>query len=87
MAYPPRAGLLAGRARSQLQVDLDAAQAAYIQLSSGAKTASLSYSQGDGSRSVTYTQANIADLSALIITLQSALKIAGAQRRPVRFNF
>jgi hypothetical protein len=66
---------------------LAAAQQAYIDLSTGAKGVSYSYSQGDGARAVTYTQANIADLTALIQSLQSQLKVPGSGRRPVRFKF
>ena len=85
--YLPRVGLLAGRSTVKLQADLDAAQQAYIDLSSGAKGSSYSYTQGDGARAVTYTQANVADLAALIMTLQVALKIPGAGRRAVGFRF
>lgn len=87
MRYLPRVGLMAGRATSQLQTDLANAQQAYIDLSTGVNGNSYTYAQGDGTRSVTYTQTNIADLAALIITLQTALGITGAGRRPVRFNF
>jgi len=83
----PRVGLLAGRATSQLQLDLNAAQQAYIDLSTGSKGESYTYTQEDGTKSVTYTRANIQALSALIITLQCALKIPGAGRRAIRFNF
>lgn len=85
--YPPRVSLLGGRANAQLQADLAAAQQAYIDLSTGSKGSAYSYTQGDGARAVTYTQANIADLSALIMALQAALKVHGAGRRPVRFRF
>ena len=47
---------------------------------------SVSYSQGEGSRSVTYQQTNAAQLQALIRLLQASLGI-NAGRRPVRFNF
>lgn len=83
----PRASLLAGRSTSALQADLAAAQQAYIDLSTGAKGVTYSYSQGDGARAVTYSQANIADLAALIISLQFQLKVPGSGRRPVRFKF
>lgn len=86
-SYPPRATLLSGRPKVQLQADLAAAQQAYIDLSTGAKGASYSYTQGDGARAVTYTQANVADLAAAIMALQVALRVAGAGRRPARFRF
>lgn len=79
--------LLAGRSTVQLQADLAAAQQAYIDLSTGNKGESYSYSQGDGSKSVTYTRANLAQLVALIRDLQAQLGIIARARRPVRFNF
>ena len=87
MRYSPRVGLLAGRSTALLQADLAAAQQAYLDLSTGINGNAYSYTQGDGAKSVTYTQTNVEQLAALIITLQKALGIAGAGRRPVRFNF
>lgn len=45
-------------------------QTAYLDLTSGGKVQVASYAQGDGSRTVTYTQANIADLTQAILTVQ-----------------
>ena len=70
-----------------MQIDLANAQQAYLDISSGAKGESYSYTQGDGSKSVTYTRANIGALSALIMALQVELKMSGSGRRPVRFRF
>lgn len=79
--------LLAGRPTAQLQTDLANAQQAYIDLSTGAKGESYSYTQGDGSKSVTYTQANLGALTALIRTLQMQLGVVTRGRRPARFRF
>lgn len=70
-----------------LQQALAAAQQAYIDLSTGAKGESYTYSQGDGARSVTYSKANIAELAALIRQLQQQLGLIGRARRPLRFRF
>jgi hypothetical protein len=85
--FDPSTSLLAGRSTAQLQTDLANAQQAYIDLSTGAKGESYSYTQGDGAKSVTYTQANLGALTALIRTLQLQLGIVTRARKPVRFRF
>lgn len=80
--------LLAGTmTREQLQDALTKAQQAYIDLASGARGVSFSYTQGDGTRSVSFQQASIADLMALIQLLQAQLGINLRPRRPMRFRF
>ncbi len=83
--YNPTTSILAGRPTAQLQADLAAAQQAYIDLTTGAKGVSFSYTQGDGAKSVTYTPANLPSLVALIKQLQAQLGIVTRPRRPVRF--
>jgi hypothetical protein len=73
--------------RDVLQANLTQAQQAYIDLLSGAKGESYSYTQGDGTKSVTYTRANIEALAALIQTLQSQLGVVSRARRPMRFRY
>jgi hypothetical protein len=68
-----------------LQASLAVAQQAYIDLSTGAKGESYSYTQGDGVKSVTYTRANLPALANMIQLLQSQLGIVSRARRPVRF--
>ncbi|CAK7026295.1 gpW family head-tail joining protein [Saezia sanguinis] len=75
-----------GMSRQQLQELLSKAQQAYIDLMSGNKGVSFSYTQGDGTRSVTYNQASVQDLLALIQLLQVELGLA-IGRRAVRFRF
>ncbi|MCP1376035.1 gpW family protein [Dyella lutea] len=82
--YNPATSLLAGMPTAQLQQALAAAQQAYIDLSTGAKGESYSYTQGDGSKSVTYTRANLPALQNLIQTLQAQLGIVCRPRQPVR---
>lgn len=87
MAFNPNTSLLAGMPTAGLRASLAAAQQAYIDLSSGAKGESYSYTQGDGARAVTYTKTNIQQLISLIRTLQLQLGIVSHARRPIRFKF
>jgi hypothetical protein len=87
MSFNPSRGLLAGVQTSALRTALANAQQAYIDLSTGAKGESYSYTQGDGSKSVTYTKANIADLAALIQTLQAQLGIVARPRRAMTMRY
>jgi hypothetical protein len=70
-----------------LQAALAGAQQAYINLLSGNKGESFSYTQGDGAKSVTYTRANIAELSGLIQLLQSQLGVVHRARAPIRPSY
>ncbi|MBQ0956939.1 gpW family head-tail joining protein [Serratia symbiotica] len=80
--------LLAGAmTREQLQDALTKAQQAYIDLASGSRGVSFSYTQGDGTRSVSFQQTSMADLMALIQLLQAQLGINIRPRRPMRFRF
>jgi len=80
--------LLAGAMTdAQLRDALAKAQQAYIDLTTGSRGVSFSYSQGDGTRSVSYQQSSLADLLALIQLLQAQLGIVARPRKPVRFRF
>ena len=83
--FNPATSLLAGMDTAGLRASLAAAQQAYIDLSTGAKGESYSYTQGDGSKSVTYTRANLPALANIIQLLQSQLGIVPRARRPIRF--
>jgi hypothetical protein len=76
-----------GMSTDALQTALANAQQAYIDLSTGAKGESYSYSQGDGSKAVTYTKTNLPALLGLIRQLQQALGMIHRGRRPVRFRY
>ena len=82
--YDTSSSLLAGMSTQQLQQYLAAAQTAYVQLSLGSKGESFSYTQGDGTKTVTYTRANIQQLANLIQMLQSQLGLVCRARRPMR---
>lgn len=80
--------LLAGSMTDeQLRDALQKAQQAYIDLTTGSRGVSFSYSQGDGTRSVSYQQSSLDDLLALIQLLQAQLGIVARPRKPVRFRF
>ncbi|ELN4044879.1 TPA: gpW family head-tail joining protein [Raoultella terrigena] len=83
-----KTSLLAGSMTDeQLRDALQKAQQAYIDLTTGSRGVSFSYSQGDGTRSVSYQQSSLADLLALIQLLQAQLGIVARPRKPVRFRF
>ncbi|MBS0363684.1 MAG: gpW family protein [Proteobacteria bacterium] len=83
----PRTTLLSGLSLDQLNANLLAAQSAYNQLMTGGKPVTVSYAQGDGNRSVTYTAAEIGALSQYIRSLQQALNMPGTRRRPLRMRY
>lgn len=87
MRFNPRTSIFAGMATAQLQAALATAQQAYLDLSSGAKIVSASYTQGDGAKTVTYTQASLPNITALIKELQAQLGIVRLGRRPIRFDY
>lgn len=80
-----RHSILDGIDISVLQARLIEMQMAYLDLSTGRKGETYSYTQGEGARSVTYTRANIGHLTQAIITLQTAIdRLSGKRvnRRP-----
>lgn len=86
--FNPNSSLLAGAmTRDQLQAALTSAQQAYLELSTGAKGVSFSYTQGDGTRSVSYQQTDIGQLTALIQLLQAQLGIVKRPRVTLRFRY
>lgn len=85
--YDPTQSIFAGMTTAQKQQALSNAQQAYLDLSSGVKVASASYAQGDGSKSVTYTKAEIPNLVVLIKQLQADLGLITRPRRAARLIF
>lgn len=83
-----RTSILDGIDVGVLQTRLSAMQQAYMDLMSGGKVEVAAYAQGDGSRSVTYTRANIADLTQAILALQTQIdRLTGQcinRRAPLR---
>jgi hypothetical protein len=78
-------GIFAGMDQATLSAALSKAQAAYLDLSTGSKGVTFSYAQGDGSKTVSYTPTNVAQLMVLISQLQQALGINPRPRRSMRF--
>lgn len=82
--YNPRTSIFAGMPRAQLEAALMNAQQAYLELSTGAKAVTLSYAQGNGSKSVTYQQTSMSNLVGLIKQLQAQLGVVHRPRSPMR---
>lgn len=74
-----------GMTPAERMAALKQAQKAYLDLCTGSKAVTLSYSQGDGAKSVTYTQASLTNLTILIKQLQVSLGLLRRSRRPMRF--
>jgi len=79
-------GVFDGMSREQLGIALGSAQLALIELMSGKANAALSYTQGDGAKSVTKRVTTVAECNMLIQQLQRALGIGG-RRRTIGFVF
>lgn len=79
--------IFAGMSQDALHKALADAQAALIALQTGTKGVSFSYTQGDGAKSVTYQQADIGALTALIRQLQQQLGIIARARRRIGFVY
>jgi hypothetical protein len=73
--------------QTALRAALAEAQQIYLQLTTGAQPESLSYTQGDGTRSVTYTRANLAQLASAIQLMQAQLGIVCSPRKAFRLTF
>ena len=77
--------LFDGLPEPQLRAALASAQAALIQLMSGTSIASVSYTQGDGAKSLTKRVTTVAECTALIMQLKRALNMPGGSRRMTGF--
>ena len=85
--FDPGDSVLTGMSTPALQALLTSAQKAYSDYLLGQKTVTVSYTQGDGSKTVTYDRTNLAQLTSLIRLVQAMLGINTMGRRPVRFDF
>jgi len=72
-----------GMDQAALQATLSSLQQAYIELVSGNKVATASYTQGDGARTTSFTRADLATLQASIRQIQIKLGLQ-SRRRPFR---
>ena len=87
-----RTSILDGVDIITLQARLVEMQAAYLDIVSGNKGESYSYTQGEGGRSVSFSRANIADLTQAIITVQYQIDLLSGsgfknRRKPMRPYF
>jgi hypothetical protein len=87
MRFNAKTSIFAGLPRDLLQRQLEEAQRAYVELSSGARVVTAQYVQGDGSKSVTYTAASLPNVVSLIKELQAQLGIIHRGRSPIRVGF
>ncbi len=85
--YDPSRSVLAGMDTSVLRARLQQMQLDYLDLTSGTKVQSATYAQGDGSKGVVYTRANIAELTMAIRQLQAQLGIVCSPRRAIGVRF
>jgi capsid protein len=74
-----RTSILDGIDVGVLQARLTAMQMAHLDLTSGAKVQAASYTQAQGSKMVTYTLANIGDLTQAILALQTQIDTLNGQ--------
>lgn len=81
-------GILDGLSLEVLTERLTQMQLAYLDLASGAKPQVVSYSQADGSKSVSYTQADLGRLAQAIKAVQQQIDayngLTNFRRRPMR---
>jgi hypothetical protein len=85
--FNPATSILAGRDTTQLQADLARLQQAWVDLQAGGKAEVLSYDQGGGAKSVTYTRANQSSLWMAIRLIQAQLGIIDTPRRALDVTF
>lgn len=87
MAWGSRTSVLDGIDAGTLQTQLTAMQAALLKLQAGASVATVAYSQGDGSRSVSYVVSSIDKLTQAILGVQRQLDLLNGininRRRPI----
>lgn len=76
-----------GMSTADMQSRLAALQAAYFDLSAGAKIVTGTYAQGDGTKSVTFQQTDLAHIQRSILMLQKALGIIDCYPRARRIRF
>lgn len=82
-----RQSVYAGMSQAQLQAQLTSLQQAYMELTAGKQIATVSYSQADGGKSVTFRAADLGTLTAQIAELQKALGIVCHSRRQIRLKY
>lgn len=87
MAFDRETSILAGMSDDQVRAALTAAHQALVEIQTSKRPVSVSYSQGNGSRSVTYNVNTLQDLMAFIRLCQAQLGIITSPRRAIRVVF
>jgi len=87
MRFEPNTSLLAGMDQTHLRQQLQRMQQDYLDISSGRKLVSASYTQGDGGKNVTYDKTTIGQLASAIRLLQAQLGIIDTPRSAIRVRF
>ncbi len=82
-SFDPSKSIFAGMDEETLRANLTKAQQALLDLKTGSKGETFSYTQGDGSKTVTYTRTNVQDLVMLIRELQACLGDICSPRRAI----
>ena len=83
--FPVPSGTFAGMTQAQLLTMRVSAQEALTLIALGGKATALSYSQGDGARSVTYAMTSADGIRKLIRQINAALGVSG--RRAIMVGF
>ena len=81
----PQTGSFVGISTGTLQQWLCEAQTGRHELVTGRRAQMVAYGNGDGTKTVTYTRANLADLDNYIASLMAALGIGRRRAVGVRF--
>jgi hypothetical protein len=87
MRFNPATSDLAGIPRPTLEQWLREAQTALHELSIGGKVEAAAYTQGEGSKSITFTRGDMAQLRAHIAALKAQLGVRDHSRRAIRPYF
>ncbi|MDE2469238.1 MAG: hypothetical protein KGL35_10975 [Bradyrhizobium sp.] len=87
MSFNQDKSVFAGMPPAQLQAALTAAQTALIALQTGQLVVTVSYANGSGNRSATYSRTNMGSLVQMIGELKACLGLASRARRGLRFGF
>ncbi len=87
MRFDPSRSLLAGMDTTTLQARLAQMQGDYLDLQSGRKLESASYTQGDGGKTVSYSRANLGALAQAIQLLQAQLGLVDRPRSAFNIRF
>lgn len=80
-------GAFHGWTAPQIDTAIASIQKAILELGTGDKGESYAYTQGNGSKSVTYTRADMGTLRALLQEAMQARYGSAARRRPIGFRY